>query len=176
MKSNSLQEIQEAIVSVQDFPKKGVVFRDITPVLEDNLLRNKVLDLLLTQIEPHSIDKVVGVESRGFFFGILLAQKLGVGFVPVRKKGKLPRAVCSATYQLEYGSDQLEVHLESIQKGDRILIHDDVLATGGTVNAVGNMIKDLGGTIVQYNFLIELEQLGGKSKIEDSPIYSLLKY
>ncbi|MDO4727882.1 MAG: adenine phosphoribosyltransferase [Bacteroidota bacterium] len=176
MINNNLEEISKAIVSVENFPKQGVIFRDITPILERDILRNNVLDLLIEQIPPNSVDKVVGVESRGFFFGILLAQKLGVGFVPVRKKGKLPRAVCSAVYNLEYGTDQLEIHSDSIRKGERILIHDDVLATGGTIKVVGDMVKKLGGNIVQYNFLIELENLDGRSKIDSESIYSLLKY
>lgn len=122
------------------------------------------------------IDKVVGIESRGFFFGMLLAQELGVGFVPIRKKGKLPFDVISATYDLEYGTDIVEMHIDAIHNGENVLVHDDVLATGGTMKAVTEMIEQLGGNIVQVNFLIELDFLKGKEKIKDQEIYSILHY
>ena len=122
------------------------------------------------------IDKVVGAESRGFFFGILLAQELNAGFVPVRKPKKLPYETISATYELEYGTDSLEMHTDAIKKGDRVLIHDDVLATGGTAKAVCELVEKLGGVIVQCNFLMELTFLNGREKIKNNPIFAAITY
>jgi len=136
----------------------------------------KCANALYNLIENATIDKVVGIESRGFFFGTILAEKLGAGFVPVRKPNKLPFKTISETYALEYGTDTLEIHADAIKQGERVLIHDDVLATGGTANAVCNLVEELGGVIVQCNFLIELEFLNGKSKIAKHPMASLIKY
>ena len=130
----------------------------------------------MRSLRDKKIDKVVGVESRGFFFGMLLAQELGVGFVPVRKPKKLPFAVISASYELEYCTDTLEIHTDAIQKGEKVLIHDDVLATGGTAKAVAELVEELGGEIVQFNFLMELSFLNGRNKISQYEIYSPLVY
>ena len=161
---------------VQDFPKKGIIFKDITPLLINPLAREECLEILLIHLKEVHIDKVIGVESRGFFFGILLAEKLHAGFVPVRKPNKLPFDTISASYDLEYGSDALEIHTDAIQKGDKVLIHDDVLATGGTAKAVCELVEQLGGEIVQVNFLMELSFLNGREKIKNYNLFAALTY
>lgn len=168
--------LTDYIRDIQDFPKPGINFKDITPLLNNPEARKECLQLLLKNLHDKKIDKVVGVESRGFFFGMLLAQELNVGFVPVRKPKKLPFSVISASYELEYGKDTLEMHTDAIQKGERILIHDDVLATGGTAKAVAELVEKLGGEIVQFNFLMELSFLNGRNKISQYEIYSPLVY
>lgn len=168
--------LENYIRDIQDFPKQGILFKDITPMLLDPIGRQECLDLLLSQLQNKGINKVVGVESRGFFFGILLADALNVGFVPVRKPNKLPFTTISASYDLEYGSDTLEIHTDAIQKGDKVLIHDDVLATGGTAKAVCELVERLGGEIVQLNFLMELTFLEGRAKLGDKEIFAALPY
>ena len=168
--------LEKYIRDIQDFPKEGIMFKDITPLLNDAQARKKSLDLLVSGVSNQRIDKVIGVESRGFFFGTLLAQELNAGFIPVRKPNKLPYETISATYDLEYGTDTLEIHADAIQKGDRILIHDDVLATGGTARAVCELVERLGGEIVQCNFLIELTFLNGRSKLDGKDIFAVLTY
>lgn len=168
--------IDRYIRDIKDFPKPGINFKDITPLLNHPEARKECLDLLMSNLSDKKIDKVVGVESRGFFFGMLLAQELGVGFVPVRKPKKLPFAVISASYDLEYGSDALEIHTDAIQKGEKVLIHDDVLATGGTAKAVAELVTKLGGEIIQFNFLMELSFLNGRNRISEYEIYSPLVY
>ena len=168
--------IENYIRDIQDFPKPGIGFKDITPLLAHPEASKKCLQLLLEGLKNQKIDKVVGVESRGFFFGTLLAQELNAGFVPVRKPKKLPFETISATYDLEYGTDTLEIHIDAIQKGERILIHDDVLATGGTAKAVCELVEKLGGNIVQCNFLMELSFLNGREKIKQYDIYAPLVY
>ena len=168
--------IENYIRDIQDFPKSGIIFKDITPLLLNSEATNTCLDLLISSLEGKKIDKVVGVESRGFFFGMLLAQKLGVGFIPVRKPKKLPYETISASYELEYGFDTLEMHTDAIEKGEHILIHDDVLATGGTAKAVCDLVEQLGGNIIQCNFLMEIDFLKGREKIAGYEIFSALKY
>ena len=169
-------KIENYIRDIQDFPKSGIIFKDITPLLLNSKATNACLDLLISSLEGKKIDKVVGVESRGFFFGMLLAQKLGVGFIPVRKPKKLPYETISASYELEYGFDTLEMHTDAIEKGEHILIHDDVLATGGTAKAVCDLVEQLGGNIIQCNFLMEIDFLKGREKIAGYEIFSALKY
>jgi adenine phosphoribosyltransferase len=169
-------KIENYIRDIQGFPKEGILFKDITPLLNDPIARTECLRILLESLKGQKIDKVVGAESRGFFFGMLLAQELKAGFIPVRKPKKLPYEIISASYQLEYGSDSLEMHTDAIQKGDRVLIHDDVLATGGTAKAVCELVEKLGGEIVQCNFLMELSFLNGREKIKDHPIFAALTY
>jgi adenine phosphoribosyltransferase len=176
IKKSNLMDFKQYFRDIQDFPKEGILFKDITPLLLDASAREKMLDHLVSELKNKQIDKVVGVESRGFFFGILLAQKLNAGFVPVRKPKKLPYKTISASYELEYGQDTLEMHIDAIKKGDRILIHDDVLATGGTAKAVCELVEKLGGEIVQCNFLIELSFLNGREKISQHPIFSAITY
>ncbi|WP_264551045.1 adenine phosphoribosyltransferase [Flavobacterium sp. N2038] len=169
-------QIENYIRDIQDFPKEGILFKDITPLLNDPIARKECLKILAESLKDQKIDKVVGAESRGFFFGVLLAQELNAGFVPVRKPKKLPFKTISASYELEYGTDSLEMHTDAIKKGDRVLIHDDVLATGGTAKAVCELVEKLGGEIVQCNFLMELSFLNGKEKIKEYPVFSALVY
>ncbi|MEO9660597.1 adenine phosphoribosyltransferase [Maribacter dokdonensis] len=169
-------DFKSFIRDVPNFPKDGIIFKDITPLLQSPEMLNKTTEALAQLVNGQKIDKVVGMESRGFIFGPLLASKLNAGFVPIRKPGKLPSTTLSETYDLEYGTDTLEIHTDSIKKGDMVLIHDDVLATGGTASAACKLVEKLGGTIVQCNFLIEITFLEGISKIEDYEAKSLLKY
>ncbi|SNR42274.1 adenine phosphoribosyltransferase [Flavobacterium sp. ov086] len=169
-------QVENYIRDIQGFPKEGILFKDITPLLIDPIARKKCLSILVESLKGQQIDKVVGAESRGFFFGMLLAQELNAGFIPVRKPKKLPYDTISASYELEYGTDSLEMHTDAIKKGDRILIHDDVLATGGTAKAVCELVEKLGGEIVQCNFLMELTFLNGREKIKDYPIFAAIAY
>ncbi|WP_264530141.1 adenine phosphoribosyltransferase [Flavobacterium sp. N502540] len=169
-------QIKKYIRDIQGFPKKEILFKDITPLLNDPIARKETVHILAESLKGQKIDKVVGAESRGFFFGILLAQELDAGFVPVRKPNKLPYDTISASYELEYGTDSLEMHTDAIKKGDRVLIHDDVLATGGTAKAVCELVEQLGGEIVQCNFLMELGFLNGREKISNYPIFAAINY
>jgi adenine phosphoribosyltransferase len=164
------------IRDIQDFPKEGILFKDITPLLIDVNARKECLEILVSTVKDRRIDKVIGAESRGFFFGMLLAEELNAGFVPVRKPNKLPFDTISASYDLEYGTDTLEIHTDAIQKGDRVLIHDDVLATGGTAKAVCELVERLGGVIVQCNFLMEISFLNGREKIAGNEIFAAITY
>jgi adenine phosphoribosyltransferase len=166
--------IKSKIRDIENFPKEGIIFKDITPLLMDPKGVEYVVDLLVDNLDGQQVDKVVGMESRGFFFGMLLAQRLGAGFVPVRKKGKLPYKTLSQTYDLEYGQDVLEIHEDAISPGEKILIHDDILATGGTAEAVVKLVEHLGGTIVQLDFLMELGFLKGREKLKGHPVSSIL--
>ncbi|WP_348822307.1 adenine phosphoribosyltransferase [Flavobacterium aestuarii] len=168
--------LKKYIRDIQDFPKNGIVFKDITPLLIDPNARQECLEILAASLKNKKIDKVIGAESRGFFFGMLLAQELNAGFVPVRKPKKLPFDTISATYELEYGTDALEIHIDAIQKGDRVLIHDDVLATGGTAKALCELVERLGGVIIQCNFLMELTFLNGREKIAGNDIFAAITY
>ncbi|CAM4186779.1 adenine phosphoribosyltransferase [Zobellia nedashkovskayae] len=164
------------IRDIDNFPQEGVIFKDITPLLADAKAMQYTLDRLLEMVGDVKIDKVVGMESRGFFFAPLLAQRLNAGFIPVRKPNKLPAEKTSQTYDLEYGTDTLEIHSDAILAGEKILVHDDVLATGGTAKATCDLIKRLGGEIVQCNFLIELDFLNGRSKLDKTDVKALLNY
>ncbi|MEZ4778351.1 MAG: adenine phosphoribosyltransferase [Flavobacteriaceae bacterium] len=169
-------DIEDFIRIIPDFPKQGIVFKDITPLLASAEATAYCLKSLLDLVKDYKIDKVVGVESRGFFFGTLLAQQLGVGFVPVRKPGKLPFTTLKQPYELEYGWDALEIHEDAITKGEKVLVHDDVLATGGTARAVCQLIEKLGGEVVQCNFIMQLDFLQGKEKLKRYPVASVLHY
>ena len=169
-------KLNNYIRDIQDFPTEGIIFKDITPLLGDASAFAKATQELLALVGEQRIDKVVGVESRGFFFGGVLAEKLNAGFVPVRKPGKLPYKTASQSYALEYGTDTLEIHADAIQPGDKVLLHDDVLATGGTAAAVVQLIESLGGEVVQCNFLIELSFLSGKDKLEGKTIKAAITY
>ncbi len=168
--------LKKYVRDIQGFPKEGILFKDITPLLIDPKARKECLEILLTTLKDKQIDKVIGVESRGFFFGMLLADALNAGFVPVRKPNKLPYETISASYDLEYGTDNLEIHTDAIQKGERILIHDDVLATGGTAEAVCELVEKLGGEIVQLNFVMELTFLNGRDKIKGYDVFAAMEY
>lgn len=169
-------DLYKYIKDVPDFPKKGIVFKDITPLLSNAEALKFATNSLLKIVGNKKIDKVIGVESRGFFFAPLLARELNAGFIPVRKPGKLPSKVAQETYDLEYGTDALEIHEDAISKGDKVLVHDDVLATGGTAEAVCKLVEKLGGEIVQCNFLLELDFLQGNKKLSKYKVASLLHY
>lgn len=169
-------DLKKFIRDVPGFPKKGVVFKDITSLLKDKTAFKETLNQLYSKVSSLKVDKVVAIESRGFIFGSLLADRLNAGFVPVRKPGKLPAEKISESYQLEYGTDSLEIHIDAIQKGDKILIHDDLLATGGTVEAVCKMIERLGGEIVGILFLVELDFLKGREKLKKYNVHSIVHY
>jgi len=169
-------DFKNYIRDIPDFPEKGVTFRDITPLLKDAEALSAVSDALLKLVGEHGIRKVVGMESRGFFFAPILAARLKAGFVPVRKNGKLPATKISESYALEYGEDILEIHSDSILKGERVLIHDDVLATGGTARAVCDLVERLGGEVVQCVFLLQLDSLNGVEKLKGYKVNSLLHY
>lgn len=164
------------IRDIEDFPKPGVTFKDITPLLKDPEALYNTCEVLYNMVDEQKIDKVVGVDSRGFIFAPMLASKLSAGFVPVRKKGKLPFNTVSESYALEYGEDVLEIHTDAISPGDRVLVHDDVLATGGTAQAVCKLVEKLGGKVVQCNFLIQLGFLNGADKLNGYEIKSLIEY
>ncbi|MFA5118321.1 MAG: adenine phosphoribosyltransferase [Candidatus Omnitrophota bacterium] len=169
-------ELKAAIRDIPDFPKAGILFRDITTLLKDKKAFKKAVDELVRKYKAKKIAKIIAVESRGFILGGALAHKLGAGFVPVRKKGKLPWKTSSVTYDLEYGTDTLEIHQDAIEPGERVLIIDDLLATGGTIKAVIDLVKQLQGKIIGVACLIELTGLKGKEKIKGYPFFALIKY
>ncbi|MBT8182916.1 MAG: adenine phosphoribosyltransferase [Eudoraea sp.] len=169
-------DFKNYIRDIHDFPEKGVTFKDITPLLKDAKALQAAADAMLKMIGDVKVDKVVGMESRGFFFAPILASKLNAGFVPVRKAGKLPSDKISRTYALEYGKDTLEMHEDSINPGENVIIHDDVLATGGTAKATCELVEALGGKVLQCNFLLELLSLNGVAKLKDYTVKSLVSY
>lgn len=169
-------DFRQYIRDIEDFPKKGVTFRDITPLLLDPQATASALEELCDQAKGLGITKVAAVESRGFFFGSLIANRLGVGYVPVRKKGKLPYDTFSVTYDLEYGTDTLEIHTDAISSGDKVLIHDDVLATGGTAQAVVELVEKAGGEVVLVSFLMELKALHGSDKLAGRNVKCLMEF
>jgi adenine phosphoribosyltransferase len=169
-----MENLEQYIRKIPDFPKKGISYKDITPLLQDPEAMRLAVNLFLKELGDRKIDKVVGIESRGFFFATLLAEKLNAGFVPIRKPGKLPYKTLKEVYQLEYGNDVLEIHEDAITKGEQVLIHDDVLATGGTAAAACKLVERLGGKIVQCNFLLELQELHGRDKLPGFEVVSLL--
>lgn len=169
-------DLKKHIRNVKDFPKTGIMFRDITTLLKNPEAFKYTTEQLLNFADGLNINKVVGIESRGFIFGALLADKLNCGFIPVRKPGKLPSEKVSVSYTLEYGEDKLEMHKDAIQPGDKVLVHDDLLATGGTMSAVCQMIEKLGGEVVQISFIIELTFLNGREKIKSYDVHSIVKY
>jgi adenine phosphoribosyltransferase len=171
-----LAALRGAIRDVPDFPKPGIVFKDITTLLRDEALFRRALDLMSVMCGDLAVDKVVAIESRGFILGGALALRLGAGFVPVRKPGKLPWKARRASYQLEYGSDSLEIHEDALKPGERALVVDDVIATGGTARAVGELVASLGATVVGFAFLVELGFLDGRAKLAGSEIRSLIRY
>lgn len=172
--NNSL--LEKSIRNIPDFPKPGILFRDVTTLIQDKAAFKKAVDLLSKKYKGKGFDKVVAVEARGFIFGAAVAHKINAGFVPVRKKGKLPYKTIFTTYELEYGTDTLEIHKDAITPGEKILIIDDLLATGGTVKAVTELVDQLGGKIAGIGFVIELVDLKGKEKLKDYPVFSLIKF
>jgi adenine phosphoribosyltransferase len=169
-------DLKQMIRSVPDFPKPGINFYDITTLLKDPGGLKATIDSLAIPYEASGIDVVVGIESRGFILGAVVAQRIGAGFIPVRKPGKLPTKAIKEIYELEYGKDALEIHADAIEKGQRVLIVDDVLATGGTAAATTRLVKQLGGDLQGLAFLIELTFLNGKAKLAGENVYSVLQY
>ncbi len=171
-----MEELKKRIRNIQDFPKKGIVFRDITTLLKDKDAFHRVIDALYDRYKDEQIDVVVGTEARGFLLAAPLAYRLGVGVVPVRKPGKLPAETLRVEYQLEYGTDALEIHKDAISSGQRTLVVDDLLATGGTIAATCEMVEQLGGQIVAVVFLIELDFLEGRKKLGNLKVHSIIHY
>lgn len=175
MKNNSI-DLKKYIRSIPDWPKEGILFRDITPLLADSEALLAAVDALCSGFADAGVEYVAAVEARGFIFGSAVAEKLGAGFVPIRKKGKLPFETQSITYDLEYGTDTLEVHTDAVRKGSNVLMVDDLLATGGTMAAACQLIEKTGGTIIGISFLIELCDLDGRKKLKGYSIKSVLVY
>jgi adenine phosphoribosyltransferase len=171
-----VESLKAAIRDVPDFPKPGIVFKDITTLLREPMLFRRALDLLVVMCGDRPVDKVVAIESRGFIFGGGLAHRLGAGFVPVRKPGKLPWKVLTATYELEYGKDSLEMHEDALARGDRVLVVDDLIATGGTARAVGELVEKLGASVLGFAFLVELTFLNGRERLAGRDVRSLIRY
>jgi adenine phosphoribosyltransferase len=171
-----IEELKKYVRDVPDFPKEGVIFKDITPLLQNARAYQIATDIMSDRYMGEKIDLVVGVEARGFIMAPTIAYKLNAGFAMVRKPGKLPYKTHRATYELEYGTDALEIHQDAIAPGQRVLVIDDVLATGGTANAVAGLVNILGGELVESAFLIELDFLNGREKLNDCPIFSLIHY
>lgn len=169
-------DLKKHIRDIPDFPKEGIIFKDITTLLKDKDAFKKSIDLLAKKFKNENIDLVIGVEARGFIFGAALAYKLKAGFVPIRKKGKLPSKTKSVTYELEYGTDVLEMHEDALTDKSRVLIVDDLLATGGTIQAAIELVKSEKAVIAGVAFLVELKFLKGKNKLKDLPVYSVIKY
>lgn len=174
--NDDVASIRRAIRDIPDFPKPGIVFKDITPLLANGPLFTITIDLLAERYREKKIDTVLGIESRGFIIGSALAYRLGAGFSVVRKPGKLPYETHSASYQLEYGSDALEIHIDAISSGARVVIADDLIATGGTAAATAELVAKLGGTVVECAFVIELSFLNGREKLKPYGVYSLIQY
>jgi len=178
MNNEQLNQLQNAIRTIPDYPSKGILFRDVTSLLEDAEAFTLTIELLAKKYQNQGFTKIVGTEARGFLFGAPLAIRLGIGFVPVRKPGKLPRDTYSQAYQLEYGEDILEIHQDALSTDDNVLMIDDLLATGGTIEATVKLIRRIGATVNHAGFVISLPDLGGESRIEKMDItpYSLIQY
>ena len=176
MSAEQKRELREAIRSIPDFPKPGILFRDISPILEDSSLFCQTVDLLAAECAGSTPSNIVGLDARGFIFGAALAYKLGIGFVPVRKKGKLPYVTLSRSYDLEYGTAALEIHRDSIQEGEPVIIVDDLLATGGTASASLHLLRQLGASVLRVLFVIELEFLQGRKLLAPAEVRSLVSF
>lgn len=169
-------DLKSYIRDIPDWPKEGVIFKDITPLLANKDSFKYAIDALAKHFSDKKIDVVLGAEARGFIFASALAYRLGAGFIPARKPGKLPYKTCTCEYELEYGTDSLELHEDAIKPGDKVLVVDDVIATGGTVSAKTKLVEQLGGEVVGVAFLIELTFLGGRSKLNGYDVFSLISY
>ena len=170
------ERIKSNVRSIPDWPIKGVIFRDITTLLQEPAIFREICNLFYNRYAEKEIDKIVGIDARGFLFGAVLAYKLGIGFIPVRKKGKLPYNTVGESYTLEYGEETVEIHEDAIQKGEKVLIIDDLMATGGTISAAVNLVEKLGGDIMECAFVIELPDLKGREKVPGQNIYSILEF
>jgi len=175
---NLREELERTIRTVPDFPKKGIQFKDITPILESPVLSRAIVSEFVKLFEGVGIDAVAGIESRGFLYGLPLAMELNVPFIVLRKKGKLPAETVSYSYELEYGTAEIEMHKGAVRRGMKVLVHDDLMATGGTAIAAAELIKQEGGSLAGFSFIIELEMLNGREKLAryNKPNLSLLKY
>jgi adenine phosphoribosyltransferase len=176
MLSDSIDKLRAAVRDVHDFPKKGIIFKDITPILGDGKLFRLAIQAFLESCRGKQVDKIVGIDARGFLFGSAVAYDLGIGFVPLRKKGRLPYKTESAKYSLEYGEAEMELHVDAIKSGEKIVLIDDLLATGGTAASAAALIRKVGGELVEAQFLIELEFLNGREKLGSTPVVSFLNY
>jgi len=174
--SGSEDEFKKYIRDIHDFPQKGIIFRDITNLLRNGVMFQKAIDKIASRFSQEEIGIICSVEARGFIIGAALSHALGAGFVPIRKKGKLPWNTHQQAYDLEYGQDEVEIHTDAISSGVHVLFVDDVIATGGTAKAAVDLIKKMGGKLICAAFLIELEELQGRKKLEEVPIYSLIRY
>ena len=171
-----VDQLRSAVRNVPDFPKQGIMFKDITPVLSDPMLFRASIDLFLERCRGKNIDKIVGIDARGFLFGSAVAYELGLGFIPIRKRGKLPYKTETAKYSLEYGDAEMEMHTDAVTADDRVVLVDDLLATGGTSAAAAVLIRKTGADLVEAQFLIELESLEGRKRLEPTPVISFLQY
>ncbi len=171
-----MKDYSKYVRNIPDFPKKGILFRDITPILLEHKIFSSIVNEFVKRLKGKKIDKIVAIESRGFIFGGAIANRLGVGLAIVRKPNKLPFETIRETYNLEYGKDSLEIHRDAIKRGEKVVIFDDVLATGGTAKAAGRLVKRLGGRVVEYDFLIELLPLKGVDKLKGEQVFSLIKF
>ena len=176
MVSDVISQLHAAVRDVPDFPKAGIVFKDITPILQDGKLFRNAIDLFLKRCRSLKVDKVVCIDARGFLFGSVVAYELGVGLVPIRKRGKLPHKTERAAYTLEYGEAEMEMHVDGIVAGERIVLVDDLLATGGTSASAATLIRKVGGVLLEAQFLIELEFLQGRKKLDPTPVVSFLTF
>jgi len=174
--SDVIEKLRTGVRDVPDFPKKGIVFKDITPILSDRELFRASIGLFLERCRGKKIDKIVGIDARGFLFGSTVAYELGVGFVPIRKRGKLPYKTEIAKYSLEYGEAEMEMHIDAMEAGEQVVLVDDLLATGGTSAAAAALIAKVGGKLLEAQFLIELEFLHGRKKLKPTPVAAFLKY
>jgi adenine phosphoribosyltransferase len=171
-----IEKLRAGVRDVPDFPKKGIVFKDITPILSDHGLFRASIDLFLERCRGKTIDKIVGIDARGFLFGSAVAYELNIGFVPIRKRGKLPYKTEIAKYSLEYGEAEMEMHIDAMKSGEKVILVDDLLATGGTSAAAIALIQKVGGELLEAQFLIELDFLHGRRKLEPTPVTAFLKY
>ena len=171
-----MQDIRKAIRDIPDFPKPGIIFKDITPILKSHPLFRKTISILVDRYKDKAIDAVAAIESRGFIFGSTLALELGVPFIPVRKKGKLPYKTVSATYELEYGTDSVEMHEDALNPGDNVLIFDDLAATGGTAKATAELVEKVGAKVAEMAFVIELTFLNPRDKLSGYDVFSIVQF
>jgi len=170
------KKLKKVIKDVPDFPKQGIIFKDLTPIFKDKKVFKSLIDFLYKRYRNKKLDAIVAIESRGFIIGAPLAYKLGVPFIPARKPGKLPRETYKVTYSLEYGTDGLEIHKDALKKDDRVLIIDDLLATGGTANAVASLVEQAGAKVVEIAFVVELDFLKGREKLQGRKVFSIVHY
>jgi len=173
---SAVSRLEQNIRTIPDFPKPGIQFKDITPILADGQLFRLAITVFSERYQRKTIDKIVAIDARGFLFGGALAHLLGVGLVPVRKKGKLPYDTHSAEYELEYGTDSIQIHTDGVHAGEKVVILDDLLATGGTAEAAAKLVQECGGEIVELAFLIELADLHGRMKLKGLPVFSAIQY